>query len=266
MTDKIKEFSLSQEIENEIEEKYKKKLKIVECLNEFEKLLNPKFKQPLAISKKYIDIVFEHIKNKIEYIEEILAKDKPFDSICLMIYKHLFIGDEKLKYDNLDEKVNDFKLILECLNGTLDSDKEKGYIKTVIGSEGKNDWKKLLKVNSLSNTGCSLLIAVVIKFSEKNEQIVKILIEILKAKYINNFEVKFNLNILKDISVKNIANDFIKLFNDDTEYFDLVYQDGQIKKIYNNELAIKDLNFNDEQDKNHQKEKKKEKKEKRKRK
>ena len=42
-----------------------------------------------------------------------------------MIYKYLFIGDEKLKYENLDEKVNDFKLILECLNGTLDSDKEK---------------------------------------------------------------------------------------------------------------------------------------------
>lgn len=169
-----------------------------------------------------------------------------------------------MKYENLDEKVNDFKLILECLNGTLDSDKEKVYIKTVISSEGKNDWKKLLKLNNLSTNGYSLLISVAIKYSEKNEQILKILIEILKAKHINNFEAKFNLNILNNISVKNIANDFFILFKDDTEYFDLVYQNGQIRKIYNNELAIKDLNFNDEQDKNDQKEKKNNKKEKRK--
>ena len=122
----------------------------------------------------------------------------------------------------------------------------------------------MLKLNNLSTNGYSLLISVAIKYSEKNEQILKILIEILKAKHINNFEAKFNLNILNNISVKNIANDFFILFKDDTEYFDLVYQNGQIRKIYNNELAIKDLNFNDEQDKNAQKEKKNNKKEKRK--
>ena len=76
------------------------------------------------------------------------------------------------------------------------------------------------------------IIAAVHNFSKAIENIIEILIELLRTKHLNDFKVLFDLKSVKDEDEEKIAKSFYLLFNDETEYFNLDYENGEIAKKY----------------------------------
>ena len=52
--------------------------------------------------------------------------------ICVKVFEFLFLNQNSLNYDNLDEKVTAFKLILKSLKGKPKKSTNKEYINKVI--------------------------------------------------------------------------------------------------------------------------------------
>ena len=227
--------------ENELKEEYEKNLSIISCLKDFEIILDKNYTIPIKITIQDKFVVFKLIKNNIEYIEETLLEDKPFESICLKIFKLLFLEEGNLNYDNIKEKANDFQLILKRLKNQNNQDEEQIYIDKVI--EMRNEWKQFFKLNYIKYGGLSLLIAVALKYAKTIVEISDFIIYVLHKKHINSFEVKFNLNKLINISEDKIVKNFIKLFKDETEYFYLDFKNDKIeKKLLSPEITLNAIN------------------------
>ena len=77
-----------------------------------------------------------------------------------------------------------------------------------------------------------IIISTVLNFSKTIENIIEILIELLIAKHLNDFKVLFDLKSVKDADEEKIAKSFYHLLNDETEYFNLGYENGEIVKKY----------------------------------
>ena len=76
------------------------------------------------------------------------------------------------------------------------------------------------------------IITAVLNFSKAIENIIEILNELLRTKHLNDFKVLFDLKSVKDEDEEKIAKSFYLLFNDETEYFNLGYENGEIVKKY----------------------------------
>ena len=226
--------------ENELKEEYEKNLSIISCLKDFENILDENYTIPIKINIEDKFVAFKLIKNNIEYIEEVLLEQKPFESICLKIFNLLFLKERNLNYDNMEEKIKDFQLILKHLKNQYDPDEEKKYINTIIEMRNIKEWKTFLKLNYINYGGLALLIAVVLKYAKTKIEVSDFLIYILQKKHMNNFKVNFDLNKLNEIPETQIVNDFIKLFKNETEFFYLDIINDKIVKI----LLSPEITFN----------------------
>ena len=229
--------------EDELEEEYQRNVKIISCLESFENIVDEKYCLPIEITREDRYAVFKLIENNIEYMEEVLLLEKPFESICLKIFNLLFIENRKLNYAQIEEKITDFQLIIKLLKNEFDQNEQKKYINEVIKMRKIKEWKTLLNSYYIVNGGLSFLIAVALKFSKTIVEISDFLIYILKKKHENTFEVRFDLNKLKDVSEENIAKNFVELFKDETEYFYLDFQNDKIeKKLLSPEITFTAIN------------------------
>ena len=229
--------------EDELEEEYQRNVKIISCLESFENIVDEKYCLPIEITREDRYAVFKLIENNIEYMEEVLLLEKPFESICLKIFNLLFIENRKLNYAQIEEKITDFQLIIKLLKNEFDQNEQKKYINEVIKMRKIKEWKTLLNSYYIVNGGLSFLIAVALKFSKTIVEISDFLIYILKKKHENTFEVRFDLNKLKDVSEENIAKNFVELFKDETEYFYLDFQNNKIeKKLFSPEITFTAIN------------------------
>ena len=149
---------LSKEIEEGLQKVYEKNLKIVSCLNDFQEIVIKNYKMPLTITVNDKLMAYQKILLNTEYVENVLLDKKSYEAICLKIFRLLFLGPEIVNYDNLDEKIHAFKMILNKLENKLDWEIEKNYINDIIKSKQKQDWRKLLKLPLIDNGGLSLLI------------------------------------------------------------------------------------------------------------
>ena len=96
--------------ESELKAEYEKNNKIISCLKDFENIIKKNTNLPIKIAEFNENEVFNMIHKEVKYIEDELLKEKPFELICLKLFKLLFLPHENLDYDNLDEKSNDFQL------------------------------------------------------------------------------------------------------------------------------------------------------------
>lgn len=229
---------LNKEIEKDWQEVYANNLKIISCLRDYQDIVIKDLKFPLSISIKDKYVAYYLIALNIEYVENILPNKKSYESLCLKIFKVMFLGPQRLNYDDLDEKIDAFKMILKKMKNCLKPKTESEYIKYVIKSKQKKVWNKLLKLPLLDNGGLSLLIAIVLNFSTSKIEIFNILIDMLKMNHTSDFEIKFDINNLNDIEENNFVCSFVELFKNNTEYFYLDYEDGKIfKKLLSPELT-----------------------------
>ena len=254
-------------LEEANKEAYEKNIKILACLNELKAIIEKSTAQPFEINKddKYESEI--NIRNSVSYLEESSLEINNFESINLKLFKLLFIPNGHLKYVDLDEKIKDYQLALKLLKNELKAEEKIDYIDKVIKIKKIIGWKKLLKSTFVTISDLELIIAIVLKFSKSIVEISDFLMFILKKKHFYNFEIKFDLNNLIDAPEENIAESFNNLFKNDTEYFYLDFENGNIvKKSLSAEETSKAINQteNENQDSKKKNKKKKNKKNKKK--
>ena len=254
-------------LEEANKEAYEKNIKILACLNELKAIIEKSTAQPFEINKddKYESEI--NIRNSVSYLEESSLEINNFESINLKLFKLLFIPNGHLKYVDLDEKIKDYQLALKLLKNELEAEEKIDYIDKVIKIKKIIGWKKLLKSTFVTISDLGLIIAIVLKFSKSIVEISDFLMFILKKKHFYNFEIKFDLNNLIDTPEENIAESFNNLFKNDTEYFYLDFENGNIvKKSLSAEETSKAINQteNENQDSKKKNKKKKNKKNKKK--
>ena len=254
-------------LEEANKEAYEKNIKILACLNELKAIIEKSTAQPFEINKddKYESEI--NIRNSVSYLEESSLEINNFESINLKLFKLLFIPQGYLKYVDLDEKIKDYQLALKLLKNELEAEEKIDYIDKVIKIKKISGWKKLLKSTFVTISDLGLIIAIALKFSKSMVEISDFLMFILKKKHFYNFEIKFDLNNLIDAPEENIAESFNNLFKNDTEYFYLDFENGNIvKKSLSAEETSKAINQteNENQDSKKKNKKKKNKKNKKK--
>ena len=254
-------------LEEANKEAYEKNIKILACLNELKAIIEKSTAQPFEINKddKYESEI--NIRNSVSYLEESSLEINNFESINLKLFKLLFIPNGHLKYVDLDEKIKDYQLALKLLKNELKAEEKIDYIDKVIKKKKIIGWKKLLKSTFVTISDLGLIIAIVLKFSKSIVEISDFLMFILKKNHFDNFEIKFDLNNLIDVPEANIAESFNNLFKNDTEYFYLDFENGNIvKKSLSAEETSKAINQteNENQDSKKKNKKKKNKKNKKK--
>ena len=254
-------------LEEANKEAYEKNIKILACLNELKAIIEKSTAQPFEINKddKYESEI--NIRNSVSYLEESSLEINNFESINLKLFKLLFIPNGHLKYVDLDEKIKDYQLALKLLKNELKAEEKIDYIDKVIKIKKIIGWKKLLKSTFVTISDLGLIIAIVLKFSKSIVEISDFLMFILKKKHFDKFEIKFDLNNLIDVPEANIAESFNNLFKNDTEYFYLDFENGNIvKKSLSAEETSKAINQteNENQDSKKKNKKKKNKKNKKK--
>ena len=254
-------------LEEANKEAYEKNIKILACLNELKAIIEKSTARPFEINKddKYESEI--NIRNSVSYLEESSLEINNFESINLKLFKLLFIPNGYLKYVDLDEKIKDYQLALKLLKNELEAEEKIDYIDKVIKIKKISGWKKLLKSTFVTISDLGLIIAIALKFSKSMVEISDFLMFILKKKHFDNFEIKFDLNNLIDAPEENIAESFNNLFKNDTEYFYLDFENGNIvKKSLSAEETSKAINQteNENQDSKKKNKKKKNKKNKKK--
>ena len=120
--------------------------------------------------------------------------------------------------------------ILKSLKGKPQKSTNKEYVNKII--EQKKAWKIVVNMSFVRLADLGIIIATVLNFSKTIENIIEILIELLRTKHLNNFKVLFDLISVKDADEEKIAKSFYRLFNDETEYFNC-YENGEIVKKFN---------------------------------
>jgi len=213
-------------------EKYNRLLKLISCLKNFENIININADLTIEITNNNKNEIFNVIQKNLKYIEDESLKENPFELICLRLFKLLFLYQDNLNFDDFDEKIQDYQLVLKLLKNQLNIKEKKDYIYKVMQMKNIDEWKRLLRLNYITNTDLEILIVIMLKFSKSVVEIIDFLILILKKKHENNFEVKFDLTNLKDIPEKTIAMNFLELFKDNTEYFYLDFINGKIEKKF----------------------------------
>ena len=247
-------------LEEANKEAYEKNIKILACLNELKAIIEKSTAQPFEINKddKYESEI--NIRNSVSYLEESSLEINNFESINLKLFKLLFIPQGYLKYVDLDEKIKDYQLALKLLKNELKAEEKIDYIDKVIKIKKIIGWKKLLKSTFVTISDLELIIAIVLKFSKSIVEISDFLMFILKKKHFYNFEIKFDLNNLIDAPEENIAESFNNLFKNDTEYFYLDFENGNIvKKSLSAEETSKAINQTENENQDSKKKNKKQK-------
>ena len=241
MTELDELIEAKQEIERELTLEYEKYKKIIDCLNALEKIIDQEFCCTLTIDKRDIFVVFNLVKKKIEYIKDSLLIPNSLEAFCLKAFELLFMGKNNFDYDQLDKKVNIFQIILQALMNKPEEEKELNYINEVINK--KIAWKGLIEKIKNNFGFVAFIFSVFLDFAKTKREIIEILLNFLRLIHIHDFEVKFDVNNINDINDVNITEDFMKLFEDKTEFFYLDYKNGHIvKKLLKPDETIKTLN------------------------
>ena len=177
-------------------EAYEKNIKIITCLNELKAIIEKSNDEPFEINKddKYESEII--IRNSVDYLEESIYDITNFELINIRLFKLLFIPRGYLKYDDLDEKIKDYQLLLKFLKNELEVEEKTKYIDKVIKIKKIIGWNKLLKSEYIFYSNLGLIIAIALKFSKSMVDKSDFLIFILKKKHLNNFEIKFDLIII----------------------------------------------------------------------
>ena len=123
-------------------ESYDKNIEIISCFNNLRKIFDENSNEPFEITIDYKNNAEIIIRNNIEYMEVTFPEGNYYKLICLKLFRLLFLPHENLDYDNLDEKIKDYQLVLKLLKNQLDIKEKKEYIDKVMGIKklvnGKN--------------------------------------------------------------------------------------------------------------------------------
>lgn len=236
--------SFNQTLEKELNDEYEKNKKIANCLNDLEKVIKEENESvcplQLTLSNKYI--VYDLMKIKIQYLNEYMEDDNSIKPFILKAFESLFIKDEDLNYEELDNKITAFKKILGGLNFDPSKIKEqKEYIDNI--SKKRKEWIRVIETLSLRHKFMAFIFCVVLNFTKNKETIAGFLIDFLKLIY-DNFIVNFKLEELKEIEEKKISESLGPLLlGNHANYFRIIIENKNVViKLYSIEETEKAIN------------------------
>ena len=224
----------SKEIENiekEFENEYQNVVKIVDQLNEFGSLLLGDLYSPLLVNRDDKFIYFKLIILKYNYLKDSLEEDRNYslDYLSTFAFKALFIGDEMLKLDDLDNKLKYFDIILTTLKGKTHPDEN-----SILQLLKKKQFVEIFHLISHKfDLGFIGFVALVILNSKtSNDIFLNFFYSILS--YFYDFKTDFSFNDIKSISLEQILNDITKIITgpSQTNYFKLIFTGEHIEKVF----------------------------------
>ena len=224
----------SKEIENiekEFENEYQNVVKIVDQLNEFGSLLLGDLYSPLLVNRDDKFIYFKLIILKYNYLKDSLEEDRNYslDYLSTFAFKALFIGDEMLKLDDLDNKLKYFDIILTTLKGKTHPDEN-----SILQLLKKKQFVEIFDLISHKfDLGFIGFVALVILNSKTSTDIfLNFFYSILS--YFYDFKTDFSFNDIKSISLEQILNDITKIITGPSEanYFKLIFTGKHIEKVF----------------------------------
>ena len=225
----------------------KKNNKIIKCLNNFEAIVEKdlEFIVPLSIKKTDVYIAFEQVKLKMQYINETLIQENSLEELALIIFKLLFLSDNNLNYENLDEKVETFETILKILEGKPDIQKENLLIDSI--SAEKQEWKDLIDLLSLEFGGFSFIFCVFLKYKNSLEQVVEFFFRFLRVSFDCFVNCDKNMKISEESAAKDLYVLLNEILQDKNAKYELKIVEGKIvKKLISVEELTKLLTLKDD--------------------
>ena len=92
---------IAKEIDEKLSYEFENNKRIVDCLNQFERIVekDPSFIRPLVIKKRDQRVIFDLITFKINYIKEALIDENSLEELALMVFDLLFLLKDKLNCD-----------------------------------------------------------------------------------------------------------------------------------------------------------------------
>lgn len=238
---------ISEEIDRNLTEEYEKNNKIIKCLNNFEAIVEKdlEFIVPLSIKKTDVYIAFEQVKLKMQYINETLIQENSLEELALIIFKLLFLSDNNLNYENLDEKVETFETILKILEGKPDIQKENLLIDSI--SAEKQEWKDLIDLLSLEFGGFSFIFCVFLKYKNSLEQVVEFFFRFLQVSFDCFVNCDKNMKISEESAAKDLYVLLNEILQDKNAKYELKIVEGKIvKKLISVEELTKLLTLKDD--------------------
>ena len=106
---------ISEEVIKESNQEYDNDLKIVNILNDIEKMIEKKAKRrsPIKLTIEDIFVVYELIRIKITNFREKIFNRDTVAHFILTVFETFFIKNDGLNFENLEEKSAIFDVIFE---------------------------------------------------------------------------------------------------------------------------------------------------------
>ena len=126
---------IAKEIDEKLSYEFENNKRIVDCLNQFKRIVERFIIYQVSRYKKAQRVIFDLVQFKINYIKEALIVENSLEELSLMIFELLFLLNDKLNYDQLDEKISIFQIILNILDNKPEEKKEKTFINEVLSEK-----------------------------------------------------------------------------------------------------------------------------------
>ena len=125
MNENIEISQIDKEIDEKLSDEFEKNKKIIDWLNQFEIIVEKDFSYIRSlVIKKIISVLFEACP--------FLINENSLEELALMIFELLFLLNGNLYYNQLDEKVSIFQIILNILANNPEQKKEKIFMNEVL--------------------------------------------------------------------------------------------------------------------------------------
>ena len=244
--------SAKQILRQQLEEEFKKKSMVIELLNKFGEVIVKNY-VPLQYSIDDIHVLFNYADERLRYLRQYCELNNLENSskhLACLAFKALFLNFDDFKLDDLEKKIQIFKVIIDCFKG-ISNQKESVFLNELM--EDSCNENLIILFNQLFKRDFSFFIALVIlKYHPNlfNEFMIR------KILTYSDIKIDFEYSELKIITVENLINDLFDIFgNDDKEnkttFIHLTIEDMHLKtKDFSNEEIIEALEDFDESNKN----------------
>ena len=201
-------------LDEQIETEYKRRATIIESLNKFGNLVIPQYK-PLKYSIQDDFVLFKYARERLKYFQDYLENDSEnsFDHLCCFCFTALFLGDEDFKYENLEERIKYFDVILNCKENK-DDPNQPIFLKALIDDVNTKNYS--FYIISLLNEKFKkdffiFMLLLIMKYQE--DLFPEVLIR--KIQYKNDIKIDFDYSDLSGLSKETIVKDLYDIFVND---------------------------------------------------
>ena len=234
---------------NNFERSTQKQLEIMLLFNELIKLISPENNQDLIIPETEKYDIFLLLKSRLRTLESIINDKAQFSEeiFAIYVFKALFIGENDLNWDDLEEKKECFKLVLITIKKEYMNKMDEKKLINIRNEAEKSSLCKLLSLFNcfiVNNKGYYFFcFSLIFKYMKLNSLLVDSFIT-----YAKNEMLLLNTNLVlrkeyKDEEIDKISkdaliNDLISIYGKIDNYSCLYLDNNhlRIKKVPNKEI------------------------------